>query len=74
MNITVEEALRRLVDRAAMLRFLFDGVAATEGREVPEPEVFSGLADACGEIERLARAMRRALDGEALDVELKRER
>jgi hypothetical protein len=57
-----------------MLRFFSDAAAASKAQETPEPEVFSGIADTCGEIERIARAMRRALDGEALDVELKQER
>jgi hypothetical protein len=73
MNMTVEEALRQLVDRAAMLRFFADSAAATNGGETPAPEVFSGIADTCGEIERITRAIRRALSGEALDAELKRE-
>jgi hypothetical protein len=36
--------------------------------------VFSGIADACAEIERLARTAHRSLDVEALGIELKRER
>ena len=41
---------------------------------VPEPPVFSGIADACADMERLARTAQRSLDAEALGVELKRDR
>ena len=69
-----EEALRTLEDKAAMLRFLADTASAGKVDAVPEPPVFSGIADACAEIERLARTARRSLKVEALGVELKRER
>ena len=70
MNRTVEEGLKRLEDRAAMLRFLADAAAGTTDH-VPEPSVFSGLADTCGEIEALARQTRRSLSNDALSAELK---
>jgi hypothetical protein len=72
MNMNVEEALRTLEDKAAMLRFLADSAAASN-QSVPEPRTFSGIADACGEIERLARSGRRSLNVEALGTELKRQ-
>jgi hypothetical protein len=70
--MNVEEALRTLEDKAAMLRFLADAAAASKIQSVPEPRTVSGIADACGEIERLARGTRRALEVQARGVELKR--
>ena len=55
-----------------MLRFLFDNTANSD--EVPEPAVFSGLANVCEDIERLVRRVREALDVEVLGTELTRRR
>lgn len=68
-NLTVEEALRRVEDRAAMIRFLADSIRQVD--IVPEPAFFSGLADTLGEIERIARTARRSLDVGALGTEMK---
>jgi hypothetical protein len=65
---TVEEALRSLEDRAAMLRFFSDSTRQID--VVPEPAFFSGLGDSLGEIEAIARAVRRVLDVHALGIEL----
>jgi hypothetical protein len=64
----VEEALRSLEDRAAMLRFFADSIPKID--VVPERAFFSGLADSLGEIEAIARAVRRVLDVDALGIEL----
>jgi pyridoxal biosynthesis lyase PdxS len=72
MKITVEEALRRVEDGAAMLRLLAD--SAAESVNSSDPHAFSGIADACGHLERLAREARRSLGVEALSTELKRAR
>jgi hypothetical protein len=69
-NLTVEEALRQIEDRAAMLRFLADSIRRVD--VLPEPAFFSGLADALGEMETIARTARRSLDVQALDTQLKR--
>src|SRR2546425_11229617 len=74
MILNVEEALRRLEARAAMLRFLADSAAASTNGSVPEPAMFSGLADTLEEIQRLACSARRSLGVEALGTELKRQR
>jgi hypothetical protein len=68
------KALPTLEDKAAMLRFLADSAAASKDQSVPEPRTFSGVADACAEIERLVRTARRSPNVEALGVELKRDR
>jgi hypothetical protein len=72
VTLSVEEGLRRAEDRAALLRYTLDLAAASE--EHPEPEVLSGLADLCGDLEDTVRAVRDALDAEALGVELRRSR
>jgi len=64
---TVEEAIRSIEDRAAMLRFFADSIQTAS---VPDPAFFSGLGDAVGEIEAIARAVRRALDVDALGTEI----
>ena len=65
---TVEEALRSVEDRAAMLRFLADSVQQID--VAPDPAFFSGLGDSLGEIEAIARAVRHALDVDALGTEI----
>ena len=62
----VEEALRAVEDRAAMLRFFSDSIQQID--VVPERSFFSGLADSLGEIEAIARAVRHVLDVDALGV------
>jgi len=69
--MTVEEGLRRLEDRAAMLRFFADAAAASRDQVVPEPSAFSGMADACAAIVTLVRQTRRSLTAEALSADLK---
>ena len=54
-NRSVEETLKYVEDRAAMLRFLANAAATTTTERVPDPAVFSGLADAGGRIEDLVR-------------------
>jgi hypothetical protein len=68
-NFTVEEGLRQVEDWAAMLRFFADGMIRVDF--APEPAVFSGLADALGQIEDTVRSARHSLDAEALARELK---
>jgi hypothetical protein len=64
----VEEALRAIEDRAAMLRFFSDSIRQID--VVPERAFFSGLADSLGEIEAIARAVRQVLDVGALGMQL----
>jgi hypothetical protein len=52
-----------------MLRYFADG--STRNTGVPDPEVFSGLADAMEEIALMARALRDSLSVEALDTAVK---
>lgn len=67
---TVEEAIRSIEDRAAMLRLFADSIHTDS---VADPAFFSGLADAVGEIEAIAQAVRRALDVDALGTEIRSE-
>jgi hypothetical protein len=68
-RITVEEGLKRVEDRAAMLRFFADSIRDVD--IAPDPAVFSGLGDAAREIEDTVRAARRALDVDALGTEFR---
>ncbi len=63
---TVEEAIRSIEDRAAMLRFFADSMRQVDA--VPDPAFFSGLGDSLGEIQAIAHTVRRALDVNALST------
>ena len=71
MEITVEESLKRVESRAAVLRYLAN--LASQSPEHPDPSVLSGMGDVAEDIEETVRAIRRGLDIEALctDVELR---
>jgi hypothetical protein len=58
MNITIEEALRMVVEKAAMLRFMAEGLASA--RSVPAPSAFAGMTEVCTEIDALALAAEQA--------------
>jgi hypothetical protein len=59
-DLNVEQALKRLEDRATMLRFFAD-TAASVDPPAPDPSVFSGLGDLCADIQHCAQVVRRAL-------------
>lgn len=68
-TLNVEEALRVIHEKAALLRYLSD--TASHGAEAaPDSAVLSGLGTVCGEIERLTRRVKLALDANALDIAL----
>ena len=67
---TIEETLRRLEDRAAMIRHL----AENTGREPLSKSVLSGVADACEDIVEMAQKIRGGLTADALSAEVKRRR
>lgn len=68
---TVEELLLLIGDRAALLRHFAECAAAAISREAsPDARVFSGLGDACADIEGWARAAHDALDVTALATEI----
>lgn len=68
-DYTVEDVLRLITDRAALLKHFGDS-AAINHDVAPDARAFSGLADACGELEEWARAIHDALDVEALGVQI----
>ncbi len=63
-NESVEEALRRVQDCAAMLSYAADSAALNPNG--PTRFALSGMADACADVERTIRAVRRTLDADAL--------
>jgi hypothetical protein len=62
----VEDVLRETEHLAEALRFLLDSVASVKLGEIPEPEVFSGMADMLRLIAENVDRIRRALDVPAL--------
>jgi hypothetical protein len=69
-TVTVEEALRRLEDRAALLRYLAESASGNPDR--PNDAVLSGLGDALEDIVEIARAARQTLSVDSLSTELKK--
>jgi hypothetical protein len=70
MNITIEEALEMVGEKAALLRFVAERLAAV--RSVPAPPAFGGMSDVCTELEDLAIAAKQTLDTNALEIEVER--
>lgn len=70
-SASVEDALREVENRSAMLRYFADSAAGNFAGP-PEPHVFQGLADTLRVMQVLARRVRMSLDNEALAEELKR--
>jgi heme oxygenase len=68
---TVEDVLRLITDRAAFLKH-FSESAAVNHNVAPDARAFSGLADACEELEEWARAIYHALDVAALGAQIGR--
>lgn len=69
MNLNVEQALRVITEKAAVVRFLSDS-AANGSHGSPDSAVLSGIGTVCADIECLTQRVKRALDVEALDLEL----
>ncbi len=65
---TIEDALREIQHKAAMLRYLAD--AASINPEQPDPAVLSGLAFVCDDIRLTAARMARSMSVEALSEEI----
>jgi len=70
---TVEDVLRLITDRAALLR-AFGDAASVNHQEPPDERALSGLADAAGEMQGWARSIHDALDADALGTEIGRRR
>lgn len=65
---TIEETLRELEHRAALLRHF--GASASASPVAPDTSALSGLADAAGELEARIRAVRRLLPAGAREIEM----
>ena len=63
--MNVEESLRQIRGKAALIRYL--AASATINLETPDPAVLEGLADVSAEIEELTQAVKSALSVSALD-------
>jgi hypothetical protein len=68
MPFSVEETLRRIEQKAALVRYLADAPA---GRPfVPDPGVIAGLADLFAEVEQAMRDVLRALPRSVLSTQV----
>jgi hypothetical protein len=65
--MTVEDALREIADCVAALQYLMD---AAKPQELPDPQVFSGLADMLGTIAVTVQRIQDALSVDALAAEV----
>jgi len=66
-RMTVEDALREIADCVAALQYLMD---AAKPQELPDPQVFSGLADMLGTIAVTVQRIQDALSVDALAAEV----
>ena len=64
---TVEEGLRLVIERAAMLQYLLSAVDVVGA--VPGKNVLNAMNDVCSDIEGLASRVKGALDASALNTE-----
>lgn len=70
MSLSIEEALRVITEKAAVVRFLTD-TAAQHKSVGPDPAVLSGIGAVCGDIEALSRRVKAALKSDVLDIALR---
>jgi hypothetical protein len=70
MDITIEEALRAIGEKAAVLRYLGDAAVPTS--TVPDSAVLRGIGTLGAEIETLTARVKEALDALTLDTALPR--
>jgi hypothetical protein len=69
MKRTIEDVLRQVEDKAALLRHFANSSSLAE-EDAPDPATLSGLGDACEEIEIRVRTIRKKLDAESLGIEV----
>jgi hypothetical protein len=67
---SIEQVLRRVEDRAAMMRYLVE--RAADSRATEEPRVLTGLGEVFEDIEAAIGDIRRSLDATALNLEVRR--
>jgi hypothetical protein len=67
--MNIEQTLRTMRERAALLRYMCD-VAAVVDAPAPPRAALSGMGDVCEDIERMAQQVADALDLAALDATL----
>ena len=70
--MNVEETLREIREKSALLRYLTSSVATNP--EVPDRDVLAGLAGLCEDIEERARGIFRTVRVDVLSAEIKAER
>ena len=65
-DLNVEEALRTITEKAAVLRYL-SNTAAHGDHAAPDSAVLSGIGTVCEDIETLTKRVKLALGAEVLD-------
>ena len=68
-SLSVEEALRVITEKAAVIRFLSDS-ASHAARASPDSAVLGGLGTICSDIEALTSRVTKALTATALETPL----
>jgi hypothetical protein len=68
-TLTLEEALRVITEKAAVMRFLSDSGSYAD-YQAPDSAVLRGLGSMCSDIEELTQRVKRALPGPVLDTPL----
>jgi hypothetical protein len=69
MTLNVEEAIRSIREKAALLRYL-SATASHGSAAAPDSAVLGGIGEVCSDIEALSRRVKLALSTEALDLPL----
>jgi hypothetical protein len=68
-TLSIEEALRVITEKAAVMRFLSDSASYAD-HQGPDPAVFGGLGTLCDDIEALTSRVKSALTGPVLNTPL----
>ena len=70
--MTIEEALRDMRERIALLGYIASSAAINP--EIPDPNVLAGIAGLCEEIEQRTYGIARTVPVDVLDAEIKAQR
>jgi len=71
-GMTIEEALRDMRERIALLGYIASSAAINP--EIPDPNVLAGIAGLCEEIEQRTYGIARTVPVDVLDAEIKAQR
>jgi hypothetical protein len=66
-TLSIEEALRVITEKAAVIHFLSDSASYAD-YQAPDSAVLRGLGTMCADIEELTQRVKRALTGSVLET------